>query len=142
MSEAPYSAPDHSEEDASLQQAPAAGVTLRSYVVDEFGNEHVMVSHTTIPAHVFRDKAAVIRKAAEDWFTSLGMQLVSLQREIEAEAVVISESPDPLAPVKPRHLRLVATGGRRILSDDARLLAASAGLPEEQARLAIFGDRT
>jgi hypothetical protein len=110
-------------------EAPlAGGVTLRAYCVDEFGNEFVTVSHTTLPVEVFESKAALIRAAIAKSYEMIGAQLVSLQRDVEAEPTVLMDTAPPPDTPRPIHLRLVAVGGKRIWSPDAAALAVDAGI--------------
>lgn len=122
---------------AEVSNAPCFGVTLKAFVVDAFGTEHVSIYQTTIPEAVFLNKGAVVRKAIDDYYTALGMQLLSLQREVE-QVQLIEEVQTPVE--RARHLRLVALNGKRVLSTDARMLLSSAGLAEAEARRQAYGE--
>jgi len=120
---------------------PSQGVTLKAYFLDQFGKEHLTVTHTTLPEHVLVEKGAVIRQAVERMYADLGMVLLSLQREVESEPVVLAEAAEPV-PEPRRHIRLVSSNGKRIMSQEVRVLMQSAGMSEAQARQALYGEES
>jgi hypothetical protein len=121
--------------------APQPGVRLKALILDEAGREHCTITTTTIPAEVFEARAKQVRAAIENFYSDLGYLLISLTRELEQEPVVFLAPPTAAEPDHPRtHLRLVAAGGRRVLSGDARILMESAGLVEREVRQAVFDE--
>jgi hypothetical protein len=68
------------------------GVTIKAFLVDEFGREHVTISHTTIPQSAWMHQPEKIRAAIEEFYLQIGLQLVSLQAQVEADPVIITEA--------------------------------------------------
>lgn len=141
MTEVMHPAPENGESATSEASFPSSqGVTLRALCIDEFGVEVVTVSHTTMSPRLFQEKGAVIRQAVDAFYSSLGMQMLSLTQEFEAEVVVISQEAEQ-APAEKRHLRLVCDNGKRIMSPDVACLMRSAGMTEAEARCRLYGEK-
>jgi hypothetical protein len=91
---------------------PEAGdVCIRSYLVDEFGNEVTITSHTNMPAKLLMAKAELVRDRMDKFYAELGYVHLSMQIELE-QGLAVVEPPAP-AP-RPSHLRLAASHGIRL----------------------------
>lgn len=120
------------EQRTSWDLAPRIGSTLKLIYLDALGHQHESTLHTTQCLAEFTSRSAAVRAAVEGYFSALGEELLSVQ--VMVESVGYAEQ---AAPERPRHLRLVASGGQRVLSEDARQLAESAGLDID----AVYGKK-
>lgn len=86
-------------------------VVIRSYLVDEFGNEATVCSYTTLPIKTLMKRAQQIRNGMDRLYAELGFVHLSMQIELE-QGTPAYEAPQPKA--RRDHLRLVASHGTRL----------------------------
>lgn len=107
--------------------ARAPGCTVRTTYLDEHGEEHHAVHHMTQGTAEMQRRGVDVRAAAQCYYHMLGYELLSVQLMME-HATQIEEAVVMLEPKRQARLRLVASGGKRLISDEARHLAESAGI--------------
>jgi hypothetical protein len=114
------------------QPAPSTGCTLRVVYLDAAGATHQAVHCTTEDAAAFLPRAKIARAAMENYYQAVGCELISLQLMVETAAYV----QDNIKDRRPSFLRMVASHGKRIYSEDVLVLARSAGVEPT----AVFGE--
>lgn len=112
-----------------------SGCTLQVVYCDEGGHTHTMLVHSTESEDTIMARGAQQRAAMEKYYEGLGCTLISAQVLMRSSNCVFEAAGSEAAP-KARHLRLATVDGKRILSPDVQLLAASAGIDPKD----VFGE--
>lgn len=119
----------------------AAGTTFRTIYLDAEGLEqHAVYRTSAIPDLTDPAKAHLYRQAIETYYRTIGCELLSAQVMIEQATYVEDTRPAMMACGRRDRgfLRLAASHGKRIYSEDVWTLARSIGKTPDQ----VFGSKS